>query len=170
MTGQSNTLAVYESYIGALRALMRELHQKPHADGDPLLDFSAWLVTTLTRGTRTATPHKSSWDVHSANGERIRVKYLVNAKERWDDEHLVLVSYMIDSYALVVFECFLPQAVIIFPARRLAAVGRGLGRREDNLDTMLRFSHANYHQLLNKPSFFKALGIKLYLPTDWVLR
>ena len=167
---QSSVPEVYESYISALRALVRELRKQPHPNRDPLSDFSVWLVTMVTRGKCRDSSRKQGWDVESADGGRIRVKYLANSGERWESEHLVLASYTIDSYSLVVFECFLPQAVIIFPARRLAAVGRGLGRLEDNLDTMLKFSHANYRQLLNKASFFKALGVKLYLPTDWRLR
>ena len=37
---QSTVQEVYESYIKALSALMRELHQKSDPNRDPLFDFS----------------------------------------------------------------------------------------------------------------------------------
>jgi hypothetical protein len=98
------------------------------------------------------------------------VKYLANPADSWVNEHEIRVSELMDSYAIVIFEALLPKAVIIFPAHNLMSVGRALTKRHGNLDTTLQFTRANYRQILNNATTFKALGVRLYLPPDWVLQ
>jgi hypothetical protein len=161
-------LAAYQRYIEARNALLEELRLKRQSNRDPLAEFSEWLVAALVEGTRADNPVQKGWDVRGPDGERIQVKYLANPAGRWINEHLVHVSGQMDSYAVVIFEALLPQAVIVFPAHNLAALGTALGKRHGDLDTTLQFTRANYRQILKNAAWFKTLGVRLYLAPDWV--
>ena len=56
------------------------------------------------------------------------------------------VSELMDSYAIVIFEALLPQAVIVFPARNLTAVYAGVYERGEGGDVVV--IHASTPELL----------------------
>jgi hypothetical protein len=162
-------LAVYNRYVEARDALLKELGLKRASNRDPLCEFSEWLVATLVEGVLADSPVQKDWDVQGTDGEKIQVKYLANSAGVWVNEHEIKVNAQMDSYAIVIFEALLPQAVVIFPARNLAAVGEKLGKRHGSLDTTLQFTKANYQQICTDPTGFKSLGVRLYLAPDWSL-
>lgn len=155
-------------YVEARNALLDELQLKRKSDRDPLAEFSEWLVAALVGGTLADSPVQPGWDVLGPERERIQDKYLANPADAWVNEHPVHVTELMDSYAIVIFEALLPRAVIIFPARNLAAVGTAMGKRHGNLHSTLQFTRANYRHILNNTAAFKELGVRLYVAPDWV--
>ncbi len=170
MSDLSRVLAAFKRYAEVRNALLDELQLKRRSNRDPLAEFSEWLVAKLVKGTLADSPVQPDWDVLTPDGEKIQVKYLANPADSWVNEHYIHVSDGMDSYAIVIFEALLPQAVVMFPARNLAAVGNRLYKRHGDLDTTLQFTRANYCQICNDPDGFKVLGVRLYLHPDWVLQ
>ncbi|HVU11306.1 MAG TPA: hypothetical protein VHD90_08510 [Phototrophicaceae bacterium] len=168
MSDLSRVLTVYQRYVDARNALLNELNLK--SNRDPLAEFSEWLVAALVGGTLASSRVQKGWDVLAPEGEKIQVKYLANPADQWVNEHGIEVDEAMDSYAIVFFEALLPQSVIIFPARNLAAVGAALKKRHGKLDTRLALTRVNYRQILNNVDSFKALGVRQYLAPDWQLR
>jgi hypothetical protein len=89
---------------------------------------------------------------------------------RWVNEHEIRVNERMDSYAIVVFEALLPQAVLVFPVRNLEAIGKALGKRHSNLSATLQFTQANYRRICEDAASFNILGIRLYLAPEWTLQ
>ena len=166
----SRVLAAYRRYVEARNALLDELKLRRKSNRDPLAEFSEWLVATLIGGACADNPVQKDWDVRGPNDEKVQVKYLANSSSEWVNEHLILVNEQMDRYALVIFEELLPQAVVIFPARNLAAIGKALGKRHSNLDTTLQFTQANYRKICGNMAQFQALGVQLYLARDWAFQ
>lgn len=160
----------FRRYIDARNALLDELRLSRKSNRDPLAEFGEWLVAALVSGTLADSPVQPGWDVRGPDGERIQVKYLANPADRWVNEHPVHVTDLMDSYAIVVFEALLPKAVVILPARNLAAVGTEMGKRHGNLDTTLQFTRANYRRILQDAAAFKELGVRLYVAPDWTVQ
>ena len=160
-------LAVYKHYIEARSTFLDELQLKGQSNREPLVEFSECMVAALVDGTLADSRVQKGWDVKCLDGEKIQVKSLMNPSEQWINGHEICVNEGMDSYAIVIFEAFLPKAVIIFPARNLKAVGNALGKRHKNLDTTLQFTRANYRAICNDVSKFSNLGVRLYLPPDW---
>ncbi len=161
--------ATYARYVEARNALLDELNLKRRSNRDPLAEFSEWLVAAIVGGTRAENPVQKGWDVRTADGERIQVKYLANPSDVWVNEHHMHVNDDMDSYALVLFEALMPEAVIILPARQLAAVGAALGKRHGGLDSNLQFTRRNYRAIHADPATFGKVGVRLYLAPDWSL-
>ena len=107
-----------QRYVQARNALLDALHLRRKSNGDPLAEFSEWLVAALVG----------------------------------------------------IFEALLTEAVVVLPARNLAAIGTAMGKRHGNLESSLQFTRANYRWILDDPAAFKALGGRLYLRTDWVIQ
>lgn len=170
MPDLSRVLAAYQRYVEARNALLDELHLKRRSNRDPLSEFSEWLVAALVEGNLADSPVQKDWDVRGSDGEMIQVKYLANPADRWVNEHEIRVNEPMGSYALVIFEALLPQAVVVFPARNLGAVGAALGKQHGNLGSTLQFTRANYRQICNSAARFKMLGVRLYLAPDWTLQ
>lgn len=170
MPDLSDVLSIFDQYVKARKALLAELDLKRLSNRDPLAEFSEWLVAYLVGGTLADSPVQKDWDVRTLDNEKIQVKYLANSAEVWVNEHPIKINELMDSYAVVIFEALLPQAVIIFPARNLAAVGAKLQKRHSNLDATLQFTRANYRQIRNDIGGFKSVGVRLFLSPDWALQ
>ena len=170
MPDLSRVLNAYQRYVEARNALLDELQLNRRSNRDPLSEFSEWLVAALVDGVLADSPVQKDWDVQESSGQKIQVKYLANSVERWINEQTILVNDHMDSYAIVIFEALLPQAIVIFPARNLAAVGMALGKRHSNLDITLQFTQVNYRQICNSVNRFKSLGVRLYLAPNWLLQ
>jgi hypothetical protein len=170
MSDLARVRAAYERYVEARNTLLDELHLGRRSNRDPLAEFSEWLVAALVGGTLADSPVQKGWDVMTPAGEKIQVKYLANSTDdSWANEHKIEIKELMDSYAIVIFEALLPQAIIIFPVRNLAAIGTKLGKRHGNLDTTLQFTRTNYLKIRQDTAGFSSLGVRLYLPPDWVL-
>lgn len=157
----------FKHYIQARKTLLAELQLK--SNRDPLAEFSEWLVMDLVGGVFASSRVQEAWDVQTSKGERIQVKYLANAAGKWVNEHTVKVDDRMDSYGLIIFEDFWPQAVLIFPVRKLAAIGTKLGKRHDRLGSTLQFTQANYRRIVKNVAEFENedLGLRVYLLNDW---
>ena len=170
MSDLSRALAVFRRYVEARNALLDELKLRRKSNRDPLAEFSEWLVATLIGGTRADNPVQKGWDVRGPDDEKVQVKYLANSTGQWINEHTIHVTEWVNSYALVIFEDLLPQAVVIFPARNLAAIGKALGKRHSDLDTTLQFTQTNYRRIRENMPQFKTLSVQLYLAPDWAVQ
>jgi hypothetical protein len=119
MPDLSRVQSAYQRCVEARNALLDELHLNRRSNRDPLAEFSEWLVAAIVDGARADSPVQKGWDVRTADGEKFQVKYLANPAGSWVNEHEIRISELMDSYAIVIFEALLPNAVIIFPARNL---------------------------------------------------
>jgi hypothetical protein len=169
-TDLSSILTVYHRYVEARQSLLDALQLGRRSNRDPLSEFSEWLVAALVGGTLAESPVQPDWDVKTLEGEKIQVRYLANSAERWVNEHEIRVNERMDSYAIVIFEELLPEAVIIFPARNLETVSTALGKWHGDIHIALHFTQANYRYIRNNASRFRTLGVRLYLPPDWIMQ
>ncbi len=167
MPERSRIFTAYQRYVETRHALLDALQLPWRSNRDPLVEFSEWLVAELVDGTRAESPVQKDWDVRGPTGERIQVKYLANSAEHWVNEHEIRVNEGMDSYAIVIFEALLPEAVLIFPARNLETIGAALGKRHANLSTTLQFTQRNYYTIRSDIARFTGLDLQLYLPQDW---
>ncbi|MBL8132081.1 MAG: hypothetical protein JNL42_09510 [Anaerolineae bacterium] len=163
-------LSTYQKYIEARNALLDELNLTQRSNRDPLSEFSEWLVAALVNGSLAASRVQKGWDVSTASGEKIQVKYLANPSDKWVNEHLVVVNEFMTAYALVLYEALLPVAVIIFPATGLESVGMALGKKHGNLKTTIQFTRYNYWKIRDNPATFAAVGVRLFRAPDWKLQ
>ncbi len=162
--------AVYNRYVEARNALLEELQLKGKSNRDPLSEFSEWLVAVLVKGTLAENRVQKGWDVLTPNGEKIQVKYLANSADSGVNWHTIQTNELMNSYAVVIFEALLPQAVIIFPVINLAEVGTKLGKKHGHLDTTLQLTRANYRNILENIAEFNGSGVRVYLPPNWLLQ
>jgi hypothetical protein len=158
--------ATFRRYVEARNALLGELGLGRQSNRDPLAEFSEWLVAALVGGTLAHSPVQRDWDVQAGN-DRIQVKYLANPPGGWINEHEIHTSPLMTHYAIVLFEALLPTAVLVFPARGLAAISAALGKRHPNQEMTLQFTRHNYEAIMRDRAGFAALGMRIYEGEDW---
>lgn len=105
---------------------------------------------------------QKGFDLTTADGNRVQVRYLANPSTTWVNEHLVdFRNDSCDRYALVVYEDLEPQSVLVFSKERLAEVARALGKRHEHADVMLALTRRNYLQLRAERDRFSILGVEV---------
>ena len=159
--------AAFASYARARHAMLEALGL-PASNRDPLAEFSEHLVKALVDGEFPPSRVQPDYDVIAADGGRIQVKYLANATDGWVNEHEIRVTGGMDEYAIVFFEALLPVAVIVFPARGMAAVGHALGKRHPHQDRTLQLTRSNYRAIVMDPSRFASLGVRVFGASGWI--
>ena len=129
---------------------------------DPLSELAECLVAALLPGTLATGRTQKDWDVLTADGERVQVKYLANPSGAgtWMNEHLVRVTDDMERYALVVFEDLRPIVVHVLPCRNLAAVCQALGKLHGDQERTLQLTKANHECLLREQERFRRLGVR----------
>jgi hypothetical protein len=99
------------------------------------------------------------FDVTTASGERVQVRFLANPSAQWVNGHVVDFTGDCDSYALVVFEDHRPLSVLLFQRGTFAAVCAALGKRHPRQDVQLQLTRANYQQLVEEADRFAKIGV-----------
>lgn len=127
---------------------------------EPLVEWSERLVAELLGGTLAESAVQKDWDV-KVDDQHVQVRYLANSPGPWVNEHRVTSLPGVDRYALVVFDAFVPQAVIVFP-NDLTAVCKALGKKHPDQDRVLQFTQANYWAITRDPDGFNALGVETF--------
>jgi len=159
---------IYARYVEARNALLAELNLGRDSNRDPLAEFAEWLVAALLGGALAPSPVQAHWDVEAPGVGKVQVKYLANSgNERWVNEHPVRVTDLMDAYAIVFYESLLPVSVVMLPARHLAAIGPGLGKRHPNQEATLQLTRANYVRLVGEPEVFRPLGVRAWRAPGW---
>lgn len=146
---RESLLEAMSQYRAARRTLLTTLGL-PDSNRDPLAEFSEHLVATLTGSTLAPSRVQKGWDIETATGEHIQVRYLANPHDRWVNEHLVdFRSPETDKYALVVFEDLLPKAVLIFERSGVRQLASRLGKRHPDQDVTIQFTRRNFLSLVS---------------------
>jgi len=127
---------------------------------DPLVEWSERLVAELLGGTLAESVVQKDWD-GQVGQEHVQVRYLANSPGRWVNEHRVTSLPGVDRYALVIFEAFVPVAVLVFP-NDLTAVCAAIGKRHPDQDRVLQFTQANYRAIINNPERFRQLDVQIF--------
>ncbi|MFF3334104.1 hypothetical protein ACFYWX_31895 [Streptomyces sp. NPDC002888] len=73
------------------------------------------MVAALWGGRLAESRVQANYDLISAAGEYVQVKYLANPLSDWTDEHTVRSIPGVDWYALVVYEAFAVTGHLAFP-------------------------------------------------------
>ncbi len=156
-------LTAFAHYTQARRALL-ELLGRPGSCRDPLAEFSEVLVAHLLGGSLAASRVQKGFDLIRPNGRRVQVKYLANPQgTSWRNEHRIdFRNCDCEDYALVIFEDFTPQAVLVFPRETVGQVTRLLKKRHAHLEATLQFTKRNYQAILAASSEFAELGVEVY--------
>jgi hypothetical protein len=161
--GVDRLLDVLASYREGRRRLLVALGCSA-SNRDPLAEFSERLVAGLLGGTLAASRVQKGHDLVTPAGETVQVRYLANVSGGWVNEHTVSFKEHLDRYALVVFEDFDPNAVLVFPREAMGAICALLGKRHPNQARTLQLTHRNYQQLLIERERFEQVGLKLLHP------
>jgi hypothetical protein len=142
------------------RARMKLLELLSHGNRDPLADFSEHLVARLVDGNLADSRVQKGWDI-LAGDELIQVKYLANtAGDRWVNEITIRSVPGVDRFALVVYESFVPMAVLMFPSD-LGGVCSELGKRHPDQSSSLQFTRRNFLSIMDRPKRFEELGVQV---------
>jgi len=150
-------LDAFAEYSEARLKLLALLSQ---GNRDPLADFSEHLVARLVNGTLADNRVQKGWDVRSGD-QLIQVKYLANsAGDHWVNEITIRSVPGVDRFALLVYESFVPLAVLIFPSD-LSGVCAELGKRHPDQASSLQFTRRNFRSVLERPERFGELGVQV---------
>ena len=159
----SDDISIFHAYRDARRQFL-------HAIGcdtscrDPLSEFSERLVCQLLNGTLATSRVQKGYDLITQDGNRVQVKYLANPSGRWRNEHTIVFAPETDRYALVFFEDFEVEAVLIFPRERLSEACFALKKRHPDQENKLQFTQVNYRSIVNNVADFEKLGVTCFFP------
>jgi hypothetical protein len=116
-------LTALARYREARLELLRAL-ELPVSNRDPLSEFAERLVAALTGGTFPPNRNQPGWDVRLPDGATVQVKYVANSGAtgavNW---HPVRRIDGAEWYALVIFQDFVVDGVVMFPSAVLVRTG-----------------------------------------------
>lgn len=141
------------------RARMKLLALLSQGNRDPLADFSEHLVARLVNGTLAESRVQKGWDVR-AGDQHIQVKYLANTAGKWVNEITIRSVQGVERFALVVYESFVPLAVLIFPSD-LTNVCAELGKRHPDQSSSLQLTPTNFQRIMARPGRFAELDVQV---------
>lgn len=161
----SEVWSVFEEYREARLKLLAAIGPSD-SQRDPLTDLGEWLVYRLMGGTLAPSRTQRGHDVISPTGERVQVKTLANPAGV--DRNAVGVEFKegVDRFAVVLFEDFVPRAVVIFRRGSLRELNRVLGNRPTKADPEVTLSLRLRHValLLSDSGALASLGIEVFHP------
>ncbi|MFG3207761.1 hypothetical protein [Streptomyces sp. NPDC048192] len=156
-------LSLLDSYRLARQSLLGALGLG-RSNRDPLAEFAEHLVAALWGGGQLAESRvQANYDVVSADGEYIQVKYLANPLSDWPNEHTVRSIPGVDWYTLVVYESFSVTGVLAFPPD-LTEICSDLGKRHPGQPTSLQFTRRNWWSIRDNADAYRQLGMRIWLP------
>ncbi|MFI5530096.1 hypothetical protein ACIA8O_16280 [Kitasatospora sp. NPDC051853] len=158
----SGLLGALASYRTARQELL-EIMALGRSNRDPLAEVAEHLVLALWGGRLAESRVQANYDLVSADGEFVQVKYLANPLGSWPNEHTVRSIPGVDWYALVVYEAFEVTGVLAFPPD-LAEICTALGKRHPGQSTSLQFTHRNWRTIREDAETHRQLGMRIWLP------
>ncbi|MGW2698562.1 hypothetical protein [Streptomyces sp. NPDC001340] len=161
-SGIPDLLSALESYRSARQTFLGTLGLG-QSNRDPLSEFAEHLVAALFGGRLAASRVQADYDLISAEGEYVQVKYLANPLSGWPNEHLVRSIPGVVWYTLVIYEGFDVTGVLAFPPD-LTAICSALGKRHPDQSATLQFTRRNWSTIRQDPNAFRQLGMRFWLP------
>ncbi|MFF3624799.1 hypothetical protein [Streptomyces sp. NPDC002467] len=130
---------------------------------DPLAEVAEHLALALWEGRLAESRVQARYDLVSADGAFVQVKYLANPLDSWPNEHSVRSIPGVAWYTLVVYEAFEVTGVLAFPPD-LAEICRALGKRHPEQSTSLQFTRRNWWTIRDDVETYRQLGMRVWLP------
>ncbi|MFF7987584.1 hypothetical protein ACFZDK_52505 [Streptomyces sp. NPDC007901] len=155
-------LSALASYRAARQSLLGTMGLG-RSNRDPLAEVAEHLVLALWGGRLAGSRVQANWDLVSADGEFVQVKYLANPLGVWLNEHPVRSIPGVDWYALVVYEAFDVAGVLAFPPD-LTEICATLGKRHPGQSTSLQFTRRNWWTIKDDADAYRQLGMRIWLP------
>ncbi|MGL4465285.1 MAG: hypothetical protein ACRC1K_24275 [Planctomycetia bacterium] len=155
----------YRVYSEARRQFLRTLGCEDSCR-DPLSEFAERLVNQQLDGVLAVSRVQKNYDLVTPEGRRVQVKYLANPVGGWRNPHNVSFSAEQDDYAVVFFEDFDIQAVVLFRRESLAQVCKALMKRHPDQDRVLQLTEANFKEIVGDPGKFEVFGVTCFLPAS----
>lgn len=155
-------LRAFEEYRqGRLRLL--DTVDIPQSNRDPLAEFAEVVVCSVMDGRMAESRTQKDWDVMTADGERVQVRYLANRTGDWKNWHWVAANKSRwDWYALVIFEDLSPTTIYVFPSANLNPICTALKKRHKGQDRYLSFTWGNHKAMREDPDRFRELGVRIF--------
>ncbi|MEU4066496.1 hypothetical protein AB0F25_29600 [Streptomyces wedmorensis] len=154
------------SALASYRTARQELLETMALSGsnrDPLAEVAEHLVLALWGGRLAESRVQANYDLVSADGQFVQVKYLANPLGSWPNEHTVRSISGVDWYALVIYEAFEVTGVLAFPPA-LAEICTALGKRHPGQSTSLQFTRRNWWAIRDDVETYRRLGMRVWLP------
>lgn len=155
-------LSALDIYRSARQTLLGTL-ELDQSNRDPLAEFAEHLVAVLLGGRLAGSRVQADYDLISAEGKYVQVKYLANPLSGWPNEHTVRRIPGVDWYALVIYEAFEVTGVLAFPPD-LTGICSALGKRHPGQSTSLQFTRRNWWTVRENANAFRQLGMHIWLP------
>ncbi|WP_327243005.1 hypothetical protein [Streptomyces sp. NBC_01320] len=155
-------LSALASYRMARQELL-ETMGLGQSNRDPLAEVAEHLILALWGGRLAESRVQANYDLVSADGEFVQVKYLANPLGSWPNEHPVRSIPGVDWYTLVVYEAFDVTGVLAFPPD-LAEICAALGKRHPGQSTTLQFTRRNWWTIRDDAETYRQLGMRIWLP------
>ena len=162
-----SALAVYRT----ARLHMLESMGLAVSNRDPLTEFGEVLVAAHLDGTLARSRVEPGYDiVYRDDGQKkkVQVKTLSNRSSgsagAWVNEHEIRHNGGADKYAIVVFEDFKVEGVLMITMDRLDGLYDALKKRHKDRGKMLWLTRANWNTIRGDPERFKSLGVEVWRP------
>ncbi|WEO92753.1 hypothetical protein A6P39_000670 [Streptomyces sp. FXJ1.172] len=160
--GLAELLSGLDSYRLARQTLLGVLGLG-QSNRDPLAEFAEHLVGALWQGQLAESRVQANYDLISADGECVQVKYLANPLSDWPNEHTVRSIPGVRWYALVVYEAFAVTGVLAFPSD-LTEICSALGKRHPGQSTSLQLTRRNWWTIRDNADAYRQLGMRIWVP------
>ncbi|GAA2786797.1 hypothetical protein GCM10010521_75580 [Streptomyces rameus] len=160
--GFPELLSALDSYRLARQTLLGTLGLG-QSNRDPLAEFAEHLVAALWQGRLAESRVQANYDLISADGEYVQVKYLANPLSNWPNEHTVRSIPGVGWYALVVYEAFTVTGVLAFPPD-LTEICSALGKRHPGQATSLQLTCRNWWAIRDNADAYRQLGMRIWVP------
>ncbi|MEU6654785.1 hypothetical protein ABZ904_36575 [Streptomyces sp. NPDC046900] len=160
--GLSGLLSALDSYRLARQTLLGTLGLG-QSNRDPLAEFAEHLVAALWQGRLAESRVQANYDLISADGEYVQVKYLANPLSSWPNEHTVRSIPGVGWYVLVVYEAFAVTGVLAFPPD-LTEICSALGKRHPDQATSLQLTRRNWWTIRDNADAYRQLGMRIWVP------
>jgi hypothetical protein len=151
-------LVALAEYRTARRRFLEVLGCAP-SNRDPLAEFAERLVHAVLGGELAANRVQKAYDLVTAAGETVQVRYLANPAERWVNGHVVDFRSGVDLYALLVVEDLDAEALVVFTRSGVPDLCTAFAKRHAHAGTTFQFLEANFRAIAAAPARYQALGL-----------
>jgi hypothetical protein len=151
-------LVALADYRTARRRFLELLGCAP-SNRDPLAEFAERLAQTVLGGEIAANRVQKAYDLVTAEGETVQVRYLANPARRWVNGHVVDFRSGVDLYALLIVEDLDAKVLLVFTRSGLPGLCTAFAKRHAEAGTTFQFLEANYRAMAASPARYQALGL-----------
>ena len=121
------------------------------------------IVVRLYGGKRAPSRTQKGWDVTSADGLKIQVKYLANSHPgRWVNEHEVVFPKEARFYAVVIIQDLKLQSVVVFDKKHVKTIREALDCRSQHSKPGFCLTKRRYDKIVDAPEDFASVGVTLH--------